>query len=84
VISNRKWLNYMNKIGFIGILIILSLNACRTPSGLKEVDLSLTGLEMEFYEPPVPVVVVTNSPTRSIKYIPNQFPELMDMRPKKK
>ena len=39
---------------------------------------------MEFYEPVAPVVVVTNSPTRSIQYIPNQFPKLMDMRPKKK
>ena len=65
-------------------MIILSLNACRTPTGLKEVDLSLTGLEMEFYEPAAPVVVVTNSPTRSIQYVPNQFPKLMDMRKREK
>ena len=65
-------------------MIILSLNACKTASGLKEVDLSLTGLEMEFYEPVAPVVVITNSPTRSIQYIPNQFPKLMDMRKREK
>ena len=75
----------MNKIAFIGILITLSLNACRTPSGLKEVDLSLTGLEMEFYEPVAPVVVVTNSAATRATYrvIPKQFPKLMEMNNKK-
>ena len=52
---------------------------------LKEVDLSLTGLEMEFYEPVAPVVVVTNSAATRATYrvIPNQFPKLMEMNNKK-
>ena len=46
--------NYGNSIGILAICLVAILvgQGCISPNPVESIDLSITGFEMEFYEPP--------------------------------
>ena len=73
--STSSWLNLKSSIVITMISLFCIGTGCKN---LAEADLSLTGLELEWYEPPPVTIVYTNLPVAERSKF-KLFPTLMEM-----
>lgn len=53
---------------------------CRSLTNVETIDLDLGGLEIEFYEPLPPIIIVTNVVSPLKTSFRGNFPKLMERR----
>ena len=73
--STHSWLNLKSSIVITMISLFCIGTGCKN---LAEADVSLTGLELEWYEPPPVTIVYTNLPVAAPSKL-KLFPTLMEM-----
>lgn len=76
--STSSWLNSKSSIVITMICLFCIGTGCKN---LAEADVSLTGLELEWYEPPPVTIIYTNAPVATPTKF-KLFPPLMEMNTK--